>query len=124
MARIRRLTSRKHIKKGVAELVASDRSFRKLARHADQLTIPAADEGFAALLEIASNHRILITVIVPEKGGDAGLAASGGVPIFSLNIQSSPGELRVGVDTPVRSLVKDVGRIEAAGYKFEHAYDY
>ena len=78
----------------------------------------------AALLEIAGNHRILITVILPEKDSDAGLAASGGVPIFGLNIQSSPGSRRVGVDTPVRDLVKDVGRIEAAGYRFEHAYDY
>ncbi len=82
----------------------------------------------AALLEIAGNHRILITVILPEAdspaGKQAGLAASGAAPIFNLGIQSSPGQRRVGVDTPVRALVNDVGRIEAAGYRFEHAYDY
>jgi hypothetical protein len=82
----------------------------------------------AALLEIAGNHRILITVILPAEASDPSdrgdLAVSGGVPIFSLGIQSSPGLRRVGVDTPVRALVKDVGQIEAAGYKFEHAYDY
>jgi hypothetical protein len=96
-----------------ARYAAFDAFVRELTRHTG-----------AALLEIAGNHRILITVILPETDSDAGLAASGGVPIFSLNIQSSPGLRRVGVDTPVRSLVKDVGRIEAAGYKFEHAYDY
>jgi hypothetical protein len=96
-----------------ARYAAFDAFVRELTRHTG-----------AALLEIAGNHRILITVILPETDSDAGLAASGGVPIFSLDIQSSPGLRRVGVDTPVRSLVKDVGRIEAAGYKFEHAYDY
>jgi hypothetical protein len=100
-----------------ARYAAFDAFVRQLTHHSG-----------AALLEIAGNHRILITVIVPEAdsvaGKDAGLAASGAVPIFNLRIQSSPGRRRIGVDTPVRSLVKDVGQIEAAGYKFEHAYDY
>ena len=104
-----------------------DAFVRELTRHSG-----------AALLEIAGNHRILITVILPAQGSDAGesadfkstdfkstdLVASGGVPIFSLRIQSLPGQRRLGVDTPVRALVKDVGQIEAAGSKFEHAYDY
>jgi len=63
-------------------------------------------------------------MILPAQASDAVLTASGGVQIFSLGIQSSPGLRRVGIDTPVRALVKDVGQIEAAGYKFEHAYDY
>ena len=92
---------------------AFDAFVRELARHPD-----------AALLEIAGNHRILITVIVPAQDSNATLTASGGVPIFSLAIQSMPGPRRVGVDMPVRALVKDVGQIEAAGHKFEHAYDY
>jgi hypothetical protein len=98
-----------------ARYAAFDTFVRELAHHSG-----------AALLEIAGNHRILITVIVPGKNGDVAteLTASGGVPIFNLKIQSTPGYRRVGVDTPVRALVKDVDRIEAAGYKFEHAYDY
>jgi hypothetical protein len=104
-----------------ARYAAFDAFVRELTHHSG-----------AALLEIAGNHRILITVILPEDNSevgkdpskDAGLAASGTVPIFSLAIQSSPGLRRLGVDTPVRALLKDVGQIEAAGYKFEHAYDY
>jgi hypothetical protein len=41
-----------------------------------------------------------------------------------LPIQSSPGSSRLGIDAPVRSLVGDVKRVEDAGYRFEHAYDY
>jgi hypothetical protein len=108
-----------------ARYAAFDAFVRELAHHSG-----------AILLEVAGNHRILITMILPaqasdagkdtgeDAGKDAGLTASGGVPIFSLGIQASPGLRRVGVDTPVRALVKDVGQIEAAGYKFEHAYDY
>ena len=55
---------------------------------------------------------------------DAKLAAADGVTIFSLPIQASPGSRRIGIDTPIRSLVQDVKSFEAAGYRFEHAYDY
>jgi len=100
-----------------ARYAAFDAFVRELTHHSG-----------ATLLEIAGNHRILVTVILPEADGaagkDVGLAASGGVPVFSLKIQSSPGQRRVGIDTPVRALVRDVGQVEAAGYKFEHAYDY
>ena len=77
----------------------------------------------ASLLEVAGNHRILVTVIAPE-GRDAPLAAAGGEIIFSLPIQSSPGSRRIGIDMPVRSLVSGVTGFEATGLKFEHAYDY
>jgi len=96
-----------------ARYAAFDAFVRELAHHSG-----------AILLEVAGNHRILITMILPAQASDAVLTASGGVQIFSLGIQSSPGLRRVGIDTPVRALVKDVGQIEAAGYKFEHAYDY
>jgi hypothetical protein len=104
-----------------ARYAAFDAFVRELTHHSG-----------AALLEIAGSHRILITLILPEPdsaagkdaGEDSGSAASGAVPIFKLGIQSSPGQRRVGLDTPVRALVKDVAQIEAAGYKFEHAYDY
>lgn len=96
-----------------ARYAAFDAFVRELTHHSG-----------AALLEIAGNHRILITAVLPETDKDGGLTASGAVPIFNLAIQSSPGLRRLGVDTPVRDLVRDVGQIEAAGYKFEHAYDY
>ncbi|UFZ03196.1 hypothetical protein LQG66_28745 [Bradyrhizobium ontarionense] len=76
----------------------------------------------AALGEVAGNQRILVTIVVPP--GDGRLAAFDGLPIFSVQIQSRPGARRVGVDVPVQSLVQDIARFEAAGYTFEHAYDY
>ncbi|CCD86384.1 conserved protein of unknown function [Bradyrhizobium sp. ORS 285] len=76
----------------------------------------------AALAEVAGNHRILVTIVVPP--GDGRLAAFEGLPIFSVPIQSRPGARRIGVDVPIRSLVQDITRFEAAGYDFEHAYDY
>jgi hypothetical protein len=87
----------------------------------------------ASLLEVAGNHHILVTIVAPETGApgtgapegtDAKLAAADGVTIFGLPIQSLPGSRRIGMDVPVRSLVQDVKNIEAAGYRFEHAYDY
>jgi hypothetical protein len=76
----------------------------------------------ASLLEVAGNRRILVTVLLPDA--DATVAVFDGEPIFRLPIQSSPGLKRFGIDAPVRSLVGSVKRIEDAGYRFEHAYDY
>jgi len=76
----------------------------------------------ASLREIAGNHRILVTIVVPQA--DAKLAAFDGIPIFSLPVQSQPGSRRIGVDVPVPALVEDRILFEAAGYTFEHAYDY
>ena len=76
----------------------------------------------ASLLEVAGNHRILVTIVLPEA--DTAVAVFDGEPIFRLPIQSSPGASRLGIDAPVRSLVGDVKRVEDAGYQFEHAYDY
>jgi len=76
----------------------------------------------ASLLEIAGNHRILITIVVPEA--KARLASPNAVTIFQLPIQSAPGSGRLGIDTPVRSLVENVHSFEAAGYRLEHVYDY
>jgi hypothetical protein len=76
----------------------------------------------ASLLEVAGNHRILITIVLPDA--DRAVAVFDGEPIFRLPIQSSPGSSRLGIDVPVRSLVGDVKRVGDAGYRFEHAYDY
>ena len=72
---------------------------------------------------MAGNHRILVTIVAPEDG-DERLAAADGVAIFYLPIQSPPGSRRIGIDMPIRLLVQDVKGFEAAGYSFEHAYDY
>jgi len=77
----------------------------------------------ASLLEVAGNHRILVSMVVPERV-DPKLAAADGVVIFQLPIQSLPGLRRIGIDMPIRSLVQDVKGFDAAGYQFEHAYDY
>ena len=95
-----------------ARYAAFDAFVKELGRHAG-----------AVLLEAAGNHRILVTIVAPE-GGDATLATTAGVAIFYLPIQSAPGSQRIGIDMPIRLLVQDVKGFEAAGYKFEHAYDY
>jgi len=94
-----------------ARYAAFDAFVRELTRH------PAA-----SLREIAGNHRILVTIIAPD--GDTKLAAPDGVTIFRLSIQSAPGSKRIGIDMPVRALVENVKRFEAANDRFEHAYDY
>src|SRR5215469_9440312 len=92
-----------------ARYAAFDAFVRELGRHPP-----------ASLLEVAGNHRILVTVIAPD-GNDPALAGGGGEIIFRLPIQSSPGSRRVGVDMPIRALVSGVAGFEAAGLKFEHA---
>jgi hypothetical protein len=95
-----------------ARYAAFDTFVKELGRHAN-----------ASLLEVAGNHHVLVTIVAPEEA-DAKLAAIDGVAIFRLPIQSSPGSRRIGIDMPVRSLVKNVKSFEATGYRFEHAYDY
>lgn len=73
------------------------------------------------LLEIAGNRRILTTVLVPAG---TPLPIPGTEAVFSLPIQSRPGSRRVGLDTPVPTLAAQVGAVERAGGRFEHAYDY
>jgi hypothetical protein len=94
-----------------ARYAAFDAFVKELGLHAN-----------ASLLEVAGNHHILVTIVAPE--GDVKLAATDGAAIFRLPIQALPGWRRIGIDTPVRSLVQSVKGFETAGYKFEHAYDY
>jgi hypothetical protein len=77
----------------------------------------------ASLFEVAGNHRILVTIVVPQ-GNDAKLDAADGVTIFHLPVQSLPGSQRFGLDVPIHALVQDVKNFELAGARFEHAYDY
>lgn len=71
--------------------------------------------------EIAGNHRILTTVLVPP---DKALSPDQAREIFSIPIQSRPGWRRVGYDTAVTALAAQVGAVEREGASFEHAYDY
>ena len=74
-----------------------------------------------AVIEIAGNHRILTTVLAPA--GTA-LEAPGGRRIFSVAIQSKPGWERIGFDTDVAMITRQIAAIERQGAVFEHAYDY
>ncbi len=58
MAKIRRLRNRRDLTKGVAALVAIDKSLKKIAKHADRLSISQAEEGFEALLEIVVSQQL------------------------------------------------------------------
>ncbi|UIY43653.1 hypothetical protein [Methylobacterium radiotolerans] len=73
------------------------------------------------VLEIAGNRRILTTVLLPP--GRA-VTLAGAEPLFAMPIQSEPGWQRVGYDTAVEQLVAQIRAVEAAGGRFEHAYDY
>ncbi|MGJ4953756.1 hypothetical protein [Bradyrhizobium sp. HKCCYLS20291] len=104
--------------KGAAGTLVETERYAKFDAFAKEL----GRHSGAALAEVAGNHRILVTIVVPP--GDGRLAAFDGLPIFSIPIQSRPGSRRIGVDVPVRSLVQDIARFDVAGYTFEHAYDY
>ena len=95
-----------------ARYAAFDAFVKALGQHPD-----------ASLLEIAGNHRILVTAIAPE-----GLLRSWRRPMAWLysSFRSSPCPAHGGSASmlPVRSLVQDVKNFEATGYKFEHVYDY
>jgi hypothetical protein len=73
------------------------------------------------IVEIAGNHRILVTVLarnvalptLPET-----------IELFDTPIQSKPGRRRVGLDVPVPHLAAAIRTLEKAGVTIEHIYDY
>jgi hypothetical protein len=71
--------------------------------------------------EIAGAHRILTTIVARN---DAPLDFGSARAIFSLPIQSNPGWRRIGLDSRVADLAQQIGKVEAQGAIFEHAYDY
>ena len=126
------------IKSVVADLEPSDiiadariRKIRNLDHGATLIETPRYD-AFTSIArglgargrafdEIAGAHRILTTILVKDG---VPIDYDGARPIFSLVIQSRPGWRRIGLDTQVSSLARQIGLVEAQGAQFEHAYDY
>jgi hypothetical protein len=52
------------------------------------------------------------------------VATPGARVLFAVPLQSRHGWRRVGLDTDVSALTQQIGRVEAQGATFEHAYDY
>lgn len=73
------------------------------------------------IVEIAGNHRILVTVLAPPGP----LPPIPGVAeLFAAPIQSRPDRRRVGLDVSVERLAAAVRALEPAGITIEHIYDY
>lgn len=81
--------------------------------------------GFARrggeVVEIAGNHRILLTVLAPPG---AVPTVAGVTPLFEVAIQSRPDRRRVGLDVEVERLAAAIRALEAAGIALEHIYGY
>jgi hypothetical protein len=73
------------------------------------------------VLEIAGNRRILTTILAPER---LTMATPGATELFVIPLQSRPGWRRIGLDTEVQALARQIGDVEKQGAEFEHAYDY
>ena len=73
------------------------------------------------VVEIAGNHRILVTVRVP-RGPLPPLP--GTMVLFEVPIQSRPEHRRVGLDVSVEYLAAAIRTLERAGASVEHVYDY
>ncbi len=73
------------------------------------------------VLEIAGNHHILTTIIAPDS---AAIATPGAKRLFSIPLQSRPGWRRIGLDTEVSALARQIGDVEKQGGEFEHVHDY
>ena len=73
------------------------------------------------VVEIAGNHRILVTVLAPPGPLPA---APGVAELFEAPIQSRPDRRRVGLDVSVERLAAAIRALEAAGISIEHIYDY
>jgi hypothetical protein len=114
--------------------VAADPSIKKLRDLDDKATLietPRYQE-FTDILrrlgargrdifEIAGNRHILTTILAPER---LTIATPGARPLFVIPLQSRPGWRRIGLDTEVQVLARQIGDVEKQGAEFEHAYDY
>ena len=77
--------------------------------------------GGRDIVEIAANHRILVTVLAP-KGPLPPLVDT--TELFEVPVQSRPDRRRVALDVAVEHLAAAVRALEAAGGTIEHIYDY
>jgi hypothetical protein len=84
------------------------------------LLIDLARQG-RDVAEIAGNHRILVTVLVPPGPVPA---LPGTLPLFEVPLQSRGHRRRVGLDVAVEHLAATVRALERAGATVEHVYDY
>jgi hypothetical protein len=73
------------------------------------------------VLEIAGNHRILVTVLASK---DPIPPAPGVTELFEAPMQSRPDRRRRGLDVSVEHLAAAIRALEAAGASIEHLYDY
>jgi hypothetical protein len=79
-----------------------------------------SDHG-VEIVEIAGNHRILMSAILPDRGGPD---VAGSRPLFLLPIDARPGFNRVGLDVDVGRLTEVITAYRQAGVEVEHLYDY
>ena len=73
------------------------------------------------VVEIAGQHRILMTVLAP-RGELPQLSAAS--TVFEIPIQSRPDRRRIGLDLAVERLAASIRTLEASGTIIEHIYDY
>ena len=73
------------------------------------------------VVEIAGNHRILVTVLAPKRAMPT-LADT--TELFEAPIQSLPDRRRLGLDVAVEQLAAVIRTLEGAGATIEHIYDY
>jgi hypothetical protein len=73
------------------------------------------------VVEIAGNHRILVTVLAAKAPLPS---LPGATELFEVPIQSRPDRRRVGLDVAVEHLATTVRTLETAGASIEHIYDY
>ncbi|HEU4369076.1 MAG TPA: hypothetical protein VFV05_12715 [Methylomirabilota bacterium] len=73
------------------------------------------------VVEIAGNHRILVTVLAPQGPLPP---LPGTTELFEMSIQSRPDRRRVGLDVRVAGLAAAIRALESAGVTIEHIYDY
>jgi hypothetical protein len=74
----------------------------------------------ANFIDIAGNHDILLTVIVPRDWSYTGI----GRALFSMPILTEPALKRVAIQAPVKSLLPIISGLQHSGIVIEHLYDY
>jgi hypothetical protein len=73
------------------------------------------------VVEIAGQHRILMTILAP-RGELPRLSVA--TALFEVPIQSRPDRRRIGLDVAVERLAASIRTLEASGTIIEHIYDY